>query len=262
MTPPEGECTNTTQLPRHGLVIGGANRRSEAERLQKGVSILVATPGRLLDHLQNTKGFAASNLLMFAVDEADRLLEQGFEDDLRGIVRALPATRQTCLFSATMPKWVRTEAPNYMLQTPETVDLVGDAAVKASTDVRHVAIPAQYSERAETVNAIIKGYTSATGRVIVFCDTKADCDALVNSEQVKLEARPLHGDVAQAAQEVVRDAPRRQATSQRRVGRQHAPAGRPRERRLAAMEDAVCTGVTLSGHICTFVVAGRYELIN
>ena len=90
----------------HGLVIGGANRRGEAERLVKGVCLLVATPGRLLDHLQNTSGFIYRNLLMFVIDEADRLLEQGFEEDLRGIVKALPSQRQTALFSATQTRKV------------------------------------------------------------------------------------------------------------------------------------------------------------
>lgn len=90
----------------HGLVIGGANRRGEAERLVKGVCLLVATPGRLLDHLSNTSGFNHANVLMFVIDEADRLLEQGFEEDLRGIVKALPSQRQTALFSATQTRKV------------------------------------------------------------------------------------------------------------------------------------------------------------
>ena len=86
--------------------MGGANRRTEAERLAKGVNIVIATPGRLLDHLQNTKGFRFRNLLALVMDEADRILEQGFEDDLRQIVRALPTERQTMLFSATQTKKV------------------------------------------------------------------------------------------------------------------------------------------------------------
>lgn len=90
----------------YGLVIGGANRRTEAERLAKGVNILVSTPGRLLDHLQNTKGFVFRNLCALVIDEADRILEQGFEDDLRSIVKALPKDRQTMLFSATQTKKV------------------------------------------------------------------------------------------------------------------------------------------------------------
>jgi ATP-dependent RNA helicase DDX18/HAS1 len=85
----------------HGLVMGGANRRAEAERLAKGVNLLVATPGRLLDHLQNTRAFVVRNLAFFVADEADRILEAGFEEEMRQIVKLLPRDRQTALFSAT-----------------------------------------------------------------------------------------------------------------------------------------------------------------
>jgi ATP-dependent RNA helicase DDX18/HAS1 len=90
----------------YGLIMGGANRKTEAERLRKGVNIVIATPGRLLDHLQNTPGFVTRNLLTFCMDEADRILEIGFEDDLRAIVKALPKERQTMLFSATQTKQI------------------------------------------------------------------------------------------------------------------------------------------------------------
>mmetsp|Transcript_15989 Transcript_15989/g.54528 ORF Transcript_15989/g.54528 Transcript_15989/m.54528 type:complete len:619 (+) Transcript_15989:57-1913(+) len=85
----------------HGLVIGGANRRTEAEKLIRGVNLLVATPGRLLDHLQNTKGFAFKGLKVLVIDEADRILEVGFEEEMRAIIRLLPRERQSMLFSAT-----------------------------------------------------------------------------------------------------------------------------------------------------------------
>ncbi|TQB74087.1 ATP-dependent RNA helicase [Monascus purpureus] len=86
----------------YGIVIGGANRRAEAEKLSKGVNLLIATPGRLLDHLQNTQGFVFKNLKTLVIDEADRILEVGFEDEMRQIVKILPAEeRQTMLFSAT-----------------------------------------------------------------------------------------------------------------------------------------------------------------
>uniref|UniRef100_A0A383VPH8 ATP-dependent RNA helicase n=1 Tax=Tetradesmus obliquus TaxID=3088 RepID=A0A383VPH8_TETOB len=85
----------------HGLVMGGANRRAEAEKLVKGVNLLVATPGRLLDHLQNTKGFVFRNLACLVIDEADRILEIGFEEEMRQIIKLLPKERQTMLFSAT-----------------------------------------------------------------------------------------------------------------------------------------------------------------
>jgi ATP-dependent RNA helicase DDX18/HAS1 len=86
----------------YGIVIGGANRRAEAEKLTKGVNLLIATPGRLLDHLQNTQGFVFKNLKALVIDEADRILEIGFEDEMRQIVKILPKDeRQTMLFSAT-----------------------------------------------------------------------------------------------------------------------------------------------------------------
>ncbi|KAJ5679628.1 ATP-dependent RNA helicase has1 [Penicillium macrosclerotiorum] len=86
----------------YGIVIGGANRRAEADKLAKGVNLLIATPGRLLDHLQNTQGFVFKNLKTLVIDEADRILEVGFEDEMRQIVKILPSEeRQTMLFSAT-----------------------------------------------------------------------------------------------------------------------------------------------------------------
>ncbi|MCJ1285101.1 ATP-dependent RNA helicase [Xylographa opegraphella] len=86
----------------YGIVIGGANRRAEAEKLAKGVNLLIATPGRLLDHLQNTQGFIYKNIKALIIDEADRILEVGFEDEMKQIVKVLPKDeRQTMLFSAT-----------------------------------------------------------------------------------------------------------------------------------------------------------------
>ncbi|KAI1347703.1 P-loop containing nucleoside triphosphate hydrolase protein [Xylaria sp. FL0043] len=96
-----------TELMKHhsqtyGIVIGGANRGAEADKLSKGVNLLVATPGRLLDHLLNTPGFVYKNLRTLVIDEADRILEVGFEDEMRKIIKVLPSEkRQTALFSAT-----------------------------------------------------------------------------------------------------------------------------------------------------------------
>lgn len=85
-----------------GIVIGGANRRQEAEKLMKGVNLLIATPGRLLDHLQNTQGFVFKNVKALVIDEADRILEIGFEEEMKQIIKILPnEDRQSMLFSAT-----------------------------------------------------------------------------------------------------------------------------------------------------------------
>lgn len=89
-----------------GLIMGGSNRSAEAQRLANGVNILVATPGRLLDHLQNTPGFMFKNLQCLIIDEADRILEVGFEEELKQIIKLLPKRRQTMLFSATQTRKV------------------------------------------------------------------------------------------------------------------------------------------------------------
>ncbi|KAG0514643.1 hypothetical protein BDA96_10G210800 [Sorghum bicolor] len=83
-----------------GYVIGGTNIRNEANQIVKGINLLVATPGRLLDHLRSTSGFHYKRLQCLIIDEADRILEQNFEEDMKQIFKRLPSDRQTVLFSA------------------------------------------------------------------------------------------------------------------------------------------------------------------
>ena len=106
----------------------GANRRAEAERLAKGVNILVSTPGRLLDHLANTKGFLFQRLQMLVIDEADRILEQGFEEDMHMIIKLLPKERQTILFSATQTRKVEDLARLSIRGTPIYVGVHDDSS--------------------------------------------------------------------------------------------------------------------------------------
>ncbi|KAF9665599.1 hypothetical protein SADUNF_Sadunf16G0139800 [Salix dunnii] len=125
-----------------GLVIGGAARRGEAERLVKGVNLLVATPGRLLDHLQNTKGFIYKNLKCLIIDEADRILEANFEEEMKQIIKLLPKlmsslinvqARQTALFSATQTKKVEDLARLSFQTTPVYID-VDDGRTKVTNE--------------------------------------------------------------------------------------------------------------------------------
>ncbi|KAI3440540.1 uncharacterized protein J3R85_003291 [Psidium guajava] len=116
-----------------GLVIGGAARRTEAERIVKGVNILVATPGRLLDHLQNTKGFIYKNLKCLVIDEADRILEANFEEEMKQIIKLLPKKRQTALFSATQTKKVEDLARLSFQTTPIYID-VDDGRTKVTNE--------------------------------------------------------------------------------------------------------------------------------
>lgn len=92
----------------YGLLMGGANRQTEAQKLEKGINIIVATPGRLLDHLQNTPGFLYKNLQCLVIDEADRILDIGYEEELKQIINILPKRRLTMLFSATQTPKVAT----------------------------------------------------------------------------------------------------------------------------------------------------------
>ena len=102
LTPHTAGHTLTT-----ALVIGGNKKRLESEALRRGSALVVATPGRLLDHLNTTEGFQVKNVLMLILDEADRLLESGFKkEQIDPILRALPQDRQTALFSATMTEQV------------------------------------------------------------------------------------------------------------------------------------------------------------
>ncbi|KAL7881910.1 hypothetical protein AOLI_G00087590 [Acnodon oligacanthus] len=96
----------THHVHTYGLIMGGSNRSAEAQKLGNGVNILVATPGRLLDHLQNTPDFMYKNLQCLIIDEADRILEVGFEEELKQIIKLLPKKRQTMLFSATQTRKV------------------------------------------------------------------------------------------------------------------------------------------------------------
>ncbi|KAL0721568.1 hypothetical protein Bca4012_036167 [Brassica carinata] len=105
-----------------GKVIGGENRKKEAEILVKGVNLLVATPGRLLDHLENTDGFVFKNLKFLVMDEADRILEQNFEEDMKKIINLLPKTRQTSLFSATQTSKVE-DLARVSLTSPVYIDV-------------------------------------------------------------------------------------------------------------------------------------------
>merc|ERR1712013_965948 len=125
----------------YGLIMGGANRNSEAQKLAKGINILVSTPGRLLDHLQNTKDFLYKNLQCLIIDEADRILDVGFEEEMKKIIKLLPKKRQTMLFSATTTK--------------KTEDLV---AVALKKEPIYIGIEEKNKGNMATVAGLEQGY--------------------------------------------------------------------------------------------------------
>ncbi|KAI8921040.1 P-loop containing nucleoside triphosphate hydrolase protein [Powellomyces hirtus] len=128
-----------------GIVMGGANRKAEADKLGKGVNVLIATPGRLLDHLQNTKGFIVKNLKCLVIDEADRILEVGFEEEMHQIIKLLPRERQTMLFSATQTTKVEDLARVSLKKAPLyiNVDENKDAATAEGLEQGYVVCPSE-----------------------------------------------------------------------------------------------------------------------
>ncbi|XP_051161355.1 probable ATP-dependent RNA helicase pitchoune [Leptopilina boulardi] len=117
----------------YGLLMGGTDRKAEAQKIAKGINIIVATPGRLLDHLQNTTDFLYKNLQCLIIDEADRILDIGFEEEMKQIINLLPKRRQTMLFSATQTK--KTEALTKLALKKEPIYVgVDDEKLQATVD--------------------------------------------------------------------------------------------------------------------------------
>lgn len=125
----------------HTILIGGSNKFIEESKLEKGCNLIVSTPGRLLDHLMNTKSFNFSNLISFVIDEADRILEVGFEQELRAIINLLPKKRQTMLFSAT--------------QTTKVADI---AKLSLNSTLVSVGVTEQKEQINATVQTLDQGY--------------------------------------------------------------------------------------------------------
>ncbi len=177
---------------RSAVVFGGVGLGPQIEQLERGVDLLIATPGRLLDHMQ--RGHLAFHALSAVVlDEADRMLDMGFLPDVRRILDALPTERQTLLFSATMPTEIERLACEVM-QSPVVID-VGPRATPVST-VRHVL----YLVEAERKSALLH-YLLQRGRmrhVLVFTRTKSRADWLARRlSQTDRQVEALHGDKSQ-----------------------------------------------------------------
>lgn len=119
-----------------GLVMGGSNRKTEAEKLAKGVNLVVCTPGRLLDHLQNTPEFNFRNLQVLVIDEADRILDIGFEEEMKQIIKLLPKDRQTCLFSATQTNKVEDLAKLSFKRSPIYVGVDDDRTESTASGIQ------------------------------------------------------------------------------------------------------------------------------
>ncbi|KAK1993176.1 DEAD/DEAH box helicase [Colletotrichum falcatum] len=144
-----------------GLVIGGKSLKEEADRLSK-MNILVCTPGRMLQHLDQTAGFDVDNLQILVLDEADRIMDMGFQSAVDALVEHLPAARQTLLFSATQSKKI-SDLARLSLRDPEYVS-VHEEATPANLQQHYIVTPLH--EKLDTLFGFIKA--NLRSKIIVF----------------------------------------------------------------------------------------------
>ena len=176
----------------HALIIGGESMSDQKDILNKGVDVLIATPGRLLDMFDRGT-ILLSDAKLLVIDEADRMLDMGFIPDVERIVSLLPANRQTLFFSATMSKEIRRLADAF-LQNPKEVT-VSRAASVATTITEGLALVAEHDKR-EALRRLIR--TQEVQNALIFCNRKKDVDILYKSlTKHKFSAGALHGDMAQ-----------------------------------------------------------------
>lgn len=188
------------------LIIGGVSFDDQDAKLLRGVDVLIATPGRLLDHFERGR-LLLSGCELLIIDEADRMLDMGFIHDIRKIVAMLPKARQTLFFSATMPQQI-TQLAAQMLRDPARV-AVTPQATTAERIAQRVILTEKASKPA-LLAEIIK--TETIDRVLVFTRTKHGADKVVRVlDKAGIPAEAIHGNKSQGQRERVLSAFRKGA---------------------------------------------------
>jgi ATP-dependent RNA helicase RhlE len=183
---------------RSALVIGGVSMGAQVRSLFQGVDILVATPGRLLD-LVKSNALRLGAVECFVLDEADRMLDMGFIDDIRKIVAKLPAKRQTLMFSATMPRAIA-ELAAHMLRDPVKVAVTPDAPAAERIDQRIIRV--DRAAKPAILVDVLRGET--VDRALVFTRTKHGADKVVRRlVAAGIAAEAIHGNKSQGQRERV-----------------------------------------------------------
>ncbi|AVX30972.1 ATP-dependent RNA helicase DeaD [Carboxydocella thermautotrophica] len=179
-------------------IYGGQPIERQIHALKKGVQIVIGTPGRILDHL-NRKTLILNNVKMVVLDEADEMLDMGFIDDIQTIFEFLPETRQTLLFSATMPVPILSLAKKY-LNEPEWITVSKDELTVPL--IEQIYYEVRENERLAALCRILDA--SQITQAIIFCRTKKGVDDLVGSLQARGYAVDgLHGDLTQSQRDKV-----------------------------------------------------------
>jgi len=186
-------------------VYGGVSIEDQTRELRRGIDIFVGTTGRVLDHIERGNiDFSAMRTIV--LDEADQMLKLGFKEDVEKILSTIRQQCkhdvQICLFSATIPRWVRDVAQYHMKKNLRIVDLCQDLKNKTAKKVQHLAINCPFQNRISALADILICYGGVNGKTIVFTQTKADCNALILTDKIKQDIEVMHGDIAQNQREV------------------------------------------------------------
>lgn len=178
------------------VVFGGVSGRPQAQELARGVDILVATPGRLIDHLDG-RALNLSHVEVFVLDEADQMLDMGFIHAIRRLVPLLPKGRQNLFFSATMPKEIGALAAE-LLRDPVEVSVA-----PVATTAERIAQKVLFVETARKRNLLIDILKNDNmGRTLVFCRTKHGADRIVRHlDEASIPSSAIHGNKSQSQRE-------------------------------------------------------------
>ncbi|MCP5068366.1 MAG: DEAD/DEAH box helicase, partial [bacterium] len=175
---------------------GGVSKRPQTQILRRGVDVLVATPGRLLD-LMNDGVIDLGSVRFFVLDEADRMLDMGFAPDVRRVTRAVPRQRQTLLFSATMPREIEAMASK-LLHDP--VRLAVDPISSTAPPVEQSVYFVDGRRKTDLLKSLLE--TGEVDRALVFTRTKHGANRLVQKlDRARIEAAAIHGNKSQGARE-------------------------------------------------------------
>lgn len=177
-------------------IYGGQSIETQIKMLKKGVQIVIGTPGRVMDHMRR-KTLKLDQVKMCVLDEADEMLNMGFEEDIETILKDVPEERQTVLFSATMNKKIMGITKKY-LKNPKKVKI--QAEELTVNEIEQISISIKEAMKNETLMRLIEVYNPQ--KAIVFCNTKKRVDDLIEVlKQNHFKAEALHGDIKQTQRE-------------------------------------------------------------
>ena len=176
------------------LLIGGVSFADQEAALDKGVDVLIATPGRLLDHFERGK-VLLQDVKILVIDEADRMLDMGFIPDIERIVGTLPVMRQTLFFSATLSDEIKGIGSKFVIN-PKIISVAPPAATASTIEAKLLWTPPR--KKRETLRHLLR--SEEIKNAVIFCNRKRDISTLLSSlKRHEFKAVALHGDMTQSA---------------------------------------------------------------